>query len=126
MVVSEGGFPARLKAARQLRGVGQSPLARVVGVTQQTVSEWENGHADPAFSSVVRIAKHLSVTLDYLAGRTDSPGETYRSDEAAVTIDIIREIVSPSGSTHHHLDVAVRVTRSARGRRTRRGTPAVG
>jgi len=103
-----------LKAARQLRGVGQSPLARVVGVTQQTVSEWENGHADPAFSSVVRIAKHLSVTLDYLAGRTDSPGETYRSDEAAVTIDIIREIVSPSGSTHHHLDVAVATLESLR------------
>ena len=39
---------ARLRLARQARGLSQQQLAGVAGVTRQAVSAVESGHSDPS------------------------------------------------------------------------------
>lgn len=60
-----------LRRRREERGWGQAELANRLGVTQQTVSRWENGDSLPRPRRLLEIAELLgldSATLHRLAG----------------------------------------------------------
>lgn len=54
-------------AARQGKNVTQAWLAKKVGVSGPTVSQWESGVTEPALSSVPKIAAALGVPAGWLA-----------------------------------------------------------
>jgi transcriptional regulator with XRE-family HTH domain len=56
----------RLLAARAARGFSQAMLATFLGITPQAISGWENGAAAPSISNMVRLAKILAISLDWL------------------------------------------------------------
>ena len=56
---------------RKERKISQQRLAIAVGVTQQCISEWENGNIEPTLSNLVKLAEVFEVTIDFLAGRVD-------------------------------------------------------
>ena len=60
-----------IKRLRVARGVSQVALARVLGVTKQCVSNWENGNVLPSIEMLVRLADLFGVTTDYLLGREE-------------------------------------------------------
>ncbi len=66
-------FPARLKRARLdqsgPRGENFSPekLAALLGVSGQTVRNWEAGSAAPDLATIERLARVLGTTPGYLA-----------------------------------------------------------
>lgn len=68
------GFGVRLAKARGHRRIKQDELAQLLGTHRQTVSKWERGKHAPDAATVAAIAAALSVTADYLLGRTDSHG----------------------------------------------------
>jgi Zn-dependent peptidase ImmA (M78 family)/DNA-binding XRE family transcriptional regulator len=58
----------RLRIARELRGYSQVQLAREVGsVTPASLSQFENGHARPATSTLRRLSVALRVPLAFFA-----------------------------------------------------------
>jgi len=61
---------ARIRAWRQRRHLSQVALADLAGITQSTLSNYENGKREPAVSTLIRIAEELDVSLDELAGHT--------------------------------------------------------
>jgi len=60
---------SRIRQWRQRRHLSQSELAERSGVTQSTLSNYENGKREPAVSILIHIAEVLDVSLDELAGR---------------------------------------------------------
>jgi len=50
----------------------QVQLAQKLGVTKQTVSNWENDNIQPSIDMLVRISKIFNVTTDYLLDLTPS------------------------------------------------------
>ena len=56
----------QLKAARKEAGLTQEQAAEELGVTRQTISNWENGRTWPDIASVVRMSERYSVSLDRL------------------------------------------------------------
>jgi transcriptional regulator with XRE-family HTH domain len=66
-------FPARLLAARQLRGYSQSELADRCGLHVSAVSHFETGRRSPSFDNLKVLSDALDVTTDYLLGRVDNP-----------------------------------------------------
>jgi len=46
-------------------------LARTLGVTKQSISNWENDNIQPSVDMLARLADALSVSADYLLGRDD-------------------------------------------------------
>lgn len=64
-------FGKRLKQARELRGQTQAQLAERAGLTPVQISHFETG-VKPSASAItlVKLADALSVTIDYLLGRT--------------------------------------------------------
>ena len=63
----------RIAELRLGRGWSQVELARQLRVAKQTVSNWENENIQPSIEMLVRIAKLLGVTTDYLLGLDDTP-----------------------------------------------------
>lgn len=66
-------FPARLKAARELRQINQADLAEKCGLPPTSISHFESGSRKPSFDNLRRLAEMLSVTADFLLGRVDEP-----------------------------------------------------
>lgn len=67
---------ARLRMARQLRGLTQVQLAREVGsVTAASVSQFENGHARPATSTLHRLGVALRVPPSFFAAPARPPAQ---------------------------------------------------
>ena len=51
-------------------GWTQVQLAQKLGITKQTVSNWENDNIQPSIDMLVKISKLFNVTTDYLLGLT--------------------------------------------------------
>jgi Zn-dependent peptidase ImmA (M78 family)/transcriptional regulator with XRE-family HTH domain len=67
---------ARLRMARELRGLTQVQLAREVGsVTAASVSQFENGHTRPATSTLLRLAVALRVPPTFFAAPARTPAQ---------------------------------------------------
>lgn len=73
-------FPARLKKARELRGLNQGEIAARAGLQASAISHFETGSRKPSFDNLRRLADALDVTTDYLLGRVREPGATASAD----------------------------------------------
>ena len=62
-------FASRLKELRKKHGLTQKEIAKLIGISQSSYSNWENGNTEPSLENVVRLAKLFGVTTDYLLGR---------------------------------------------------------
>ena len=52
-------------------GTTQAQLAEITGKTRQTISQYVNGVSEPGYDTLIKIADHFHVSLDYLLGRSD-------------------------------------------------------
>ena len=68
-----------LKAIRKARGMSQDDLGGLLGVTRQTVYNWENGQAWPSAEMLPRIAKALGCSIGELFGETTDT-ENYKQE----------------------------------------------
>jgi len=56
----------RVQELRKARNITQVQLAKILCVSKQSVSNWENNNILPSIEMLVRIAKYFSVSTDYL------------------------------------------------------------
>ena len=61
----------KVKELRKARGLRQEDVAKLLGVTRQTINAIENNKYDPTLSLAFRLARELGVTVDGLF----TPGE---------------------------------------------------
>ena len=61
----------RIRALRQSRGMSQVELARLLDVTKQSVSNWENDNIQPSIEMLKKLAAVFSVSADYLLGMAE-------------------------------------------------------
>lgn len=66
-------YAERLKSLREDGDFTQSDIAKVLGTTYQYYSTYESGKREMPFSRAIKLAKFYNVSLDYLAGITDTP-----------------------------------------------------
>lgn len=58
----------QIRELRNIRGISQIQLANKLGVTKQSVSNWENDNILPSIKMLVKIANFFEVSTDYLLG----------------------------------------------------------
>ena len=61
-------FNERIKELRLSYGLNQVEFGRKLGVTKQSVSNWENNNIAPSIDMLISIANKFSVSTDYLLG----------------------------------------------------------
>ena len=64
-------FAERLRDLRVEKGVGQNKLAADLGLSNASISYWENGKQEPTASAIVKLAAYFDVPTDYLLGLID-------------------------------------------------------
>lgn len=72
----EIGF--KLKKARNEKGITQEQAAETLGVSRQTISNWENNKSYPDIVSVIKMSDIYSVSLDHLLKEEKSMSQTYQ------------------------------------------------
>lgn len=63
----------RINSALATRDMKQKELAKILGVTDNTISYYCSGSRTPKLDQLIQIAESLNVTTDYLLGLTDDP-----------------------------------------------------
>ena len=58
----------RIKELRISRGMSQVEIAEKLGVSKQSVSNWENDNIQPSIDMLIKISHLFSVSTDYLLG----------------------------------------------------------
>lgn len=68
-------FGVRLRRARKAQNMSGPALGKLLGVSPQTVSEWERDKYFPKTELLKPIASHVRVRVDWLLGGSDGPPE---------------------------------------------------
>jgi len=65
-------FGKRLKELRVQNGLTLQQLEKIISVHHSTIAHWERGTRDnPTIKSLIALANHFDVSIDYLAGRKE-------------------------------------------------------
>ena len=62
----------KFRTARQLKKLKVIEAAKLLGISQPTLSAWETGNKAPSVDGLEKMADLYGVTTDFLLGRTDS------------------------------------------------------
>lgn len=88
-----------LKDARRAKRMTQTEVANFIGLSQGAYSNWERGESKIDNLSLARLAELFEVSVDYLLGKTDAPGNKYiripvlGRVAAGIPIDAIEEVI---------------------------------
>jgi DNA-binding XRE family transcriptional regulator len=77
----------RLKQLRQEEGVTQLHVAKCLGLSKQTINNYESGAREPSIKVIISICKLFDVTSDYLLGISDK-----RTSNEALQESLIRKM----------------------------------
>ncbi len=69
-------FSERLTATRKEKGYTQKYLAELLEISPTRLNYWEKGKREPDMLKVLKIAKTLEVSIDYLIGNSDNPQQS--------------------------------------------------
>lgn len=72
----------KIKEARKLAGITQKELAKQIGVSAGTLSDYESGNHEPKSDVLCSIADICGVTIDFLVGRAKEKAPTPSDDSA--------------------------------------------
>ena len=61
-----------IRTLRTARGLNQVEFAKLIGVTKQCVSNWENDNVLPSIEMLVKIADLFKISTDRLLGRENA------------------------------------------------------
>lgn len=73
----------RLKELRLEKGESQEEVAKLLSLSRTSYCKYETGTYEPSIESLLILANHYRVTIDYIVGRTDIPfaPNDYSADE---------------------------------------------
>lgn len=88
-------FSRILKKLREDKRYSQTQLAKELGVSNVTISQYESGDRKPDIDTVKTIAKYFNVTTDYLLGHTTDKELTQKDEkDIAKRLKLITEDLS--------------------------------
>ena len=95
-------FGEIVRKQRRAMNLNQEDLGKRLGLSKQTVSNWENNNVLPSVETLVKLARLFHCSTDYLLGLTenregslDIPGLT--AEQAASISNIVRDLRSAYG-----------------------------
>jgi transcriptional regulator with XRE-family HTH domain len=81
-----------LKKYREEKGITQIRLSIEAGVSQETISAYENGKAFPSAETLIKMADFLGVSIDFLLDRSDNPLVNTNKDINSEMMDIYNKL----------------------------------
>ena len=88
----------RIRQLRKQKHIGQMEFAKLMGVSQPTVSDWENGRKHPSSGKLVRLSEVLGASISYILG-SDLYDEGVAESIPAAEPDAVAPAPAPVAST---------------------------
>lgn len=60
-----------IRALREEAGISQRQLGEAIGLTQQSINQYENHNIEPDIKTLIAIADYFNTSVDYVVGHTD-------------------------------------------------------
>lgn len=79
-----------MRLIRKEKGLTLKMLGNLVGVSESTISQYENKKRQPDQSTLLKLADVLDCTTDYLLGKTDQPNIRQWTNSQNITKEYIR------------------------------------
>jgi len=73
----------RVRELRKKHKMTQAEVARKIGVSSPTITQWENNQTSPKGDNLLKLSQVLSCTPDYLMSGKGSPNDIHENVEAA-------------------------------------------
>ena len=108
-----GSYIARKRKEQNLT---QEQLAEKLGVSNKTISKWENGKCMPDYSIIEQLCKELSVTLSELMDGEDAAEDSVRIYDDEQILDLLRrtqELERQKGILHGVILIVLGIASSA-------------
>ena len=89
---------ATLRLLRKNKKFTQEGLSSIVGVSRNTIYDWEREAYSPEGENLVNLAKALEVSVAYLIGETDDPtpaGKTAKKEQPVIKSNVHIETEEP-------------------------------
>ena len=77
----------RIKELRLNAGLKQIDFCKILGVSQSTLSGYENNVSEPDINTILKIASYFDVTVDYLLGNSDKKNASTPNEADTYTMD---------------------------------------
>ncbi len=84
----------RIKMLREQHNLSQLELAKMLNISNSTLSQYENGARTPSDDIKVKLADILDVSIDYLIGRTTEYKKAPTYSEVDALTDVQKEIIA--------------------------------
>lgn len=101
----------KIRDLRKQKRLSQTELGKYIGVSQTTVTAWENGRAEPSSGYLSKLADYFNVTTDYLLGRPEKQNEVQTEQDLERALDNAHSF-SGRPLSEHDRKVAKNVLRS--------------
>lgn len=82
-----------LKSLRKSKGLTQSELAHIIGISQNNYSYWENGKVKIDNASLQKLADFFNVSIDYILGREEKPSSSSQPDTPLTIPEKYRDVL---------------------------------
>lgn len=89
-------FSEKLKDARESLDISQAELARKVGLSQRSITAYENENTIPRGNTIKKLARVLNVSVEYLLNEEESDSQANKDKN--VFMDIVRENYGRKGA----------------------------
>lgn len=90
-------YAESLKEHRQSRNLSLMDIEKATGISNGSISRWENGQVIPGINFCIQLAQFYGISLDELVGLNDSPTHTN----------------SPPVQTHHSTEISPEISQLA-------------
>ena len=70
-------FYQRLKDLRKDKDMTQEQVAKILGTAREQYNKYELGKQEIPFHHVITLAKFYNVSIDYIAGLSQTPNELF-------------------------------------------------
>lgn len=61
----------RIKQLREMHGMQQKELASIIGISPNTLSQYENGKREPGLEIIAKLSDYFNVSSDFIYGLSD-------------------------------------------------------
>lgn len=97
---------SRIAELRKRQKLNQKQLGSIIGVAQNTISNWETGKREPDHESLKKMADFFGVSVDCLLGRDEKKPPT-KIDEGQLDEQLIQRLRSLTAEEQSRVDAFV-------------------
>lgn len=88
--MNQAAIGSYIAKKRREKNLTQEQLAETLGVSNKTISKWENGKCMPDYSIIEQLCKALSVSLSELMDGEDAADDSLRVYDDEQILDLLR------------------------------------